>query len=92
VSVPNGYQLCGTYDRANEGDLCWRTDVGQWMPYDLPGTALKRAARKNGYRAHYVTPAKGVETSEGPTYKLDGKRIELLEGHRWMDASRLPCA
>ena len=90
VLVPEGYVLRGPDVRINDDAMCWWSETGQWAHVrDVWPTLgdnvliadLLLAAKKQGWKCYFATT-----TADGPKVgRVKGTRIELLEGHRWMD-------
>ena len=94
VLVPEGYVLRGPDVRINNDALCWWSETGQWARVrDVWPTLgdnvliadLLLAAKNQGWKCYFATT-----TADGPKVgTVKGTRIELLEGHRWMDVGEL---
>ena len=91
ILVPEGYVLRGPDVRINNDALCWWSETKQWvrvldiwpeLGQNVLIADLLRAAWKKKWKVYFAT---AVE----PVGKLVGTRIELLEGHRWMDPGEL---
>ena len=91
ILVPEGYVLRGPDVRINNDALCWWSETKQWvrvldiwpeLGQNVLIADLLRAARKQKWKVYFAT---AVE----PVGKLVGTRIEILEGHRWMDVGEI---
>ena len=94
ILVPDGYVLRGPDVRINNDALCWWSETGQWarvrdvwptLGNNVLIADLLLAAKKQGWKCYFATT-----TADGPKVgRVKGTRIELLEGHRWMDVGEI---
>ena len=99
ILVPDGYVLRGPDVRINNDALCWWSETGQWARVrDVWPTLgdnvliadLLLAAKKQGWKCYFATTtADGPKVGRVKVGRVKGTRIELLEGHRWMDPGEL---
>ena len=94
IPAPEGYVLRGPDVRINDDALCWWSETGQWarvrdvwptLGNNVLIADLLRVARKKKWKVYFATKTDAVPKAG----KLVGTRIELLEGHRWMDVGEL---
>ena len=94
ILVPEGYVLRGPDVRINNDALCWWSETKQWvrvldiwpeLGQNVLIADLLRAAWKKKWKVYFATT-----TADGPKVgTVEGTRIELLEGHRWLDPGEL---